>query len=109
ADIYLVDPVRVEGITGGKQVIDMTAAAHLFYNSHSWSSAINTAAALHLTATAPNYIVFELKPVPSPLQYELFTQPIAQQDGWVQVLNGPGLGIEINEDAVHKYLFESVA
>jgi L-alanine-DL-glutamate epimerase-like enolase superfamily enzyme len=108
ADIYLADPGRVEGITGVKKVIDMTAAAHLYFNPHTWSSAINTAAALHLTATAPNYIVFELKPLPSPLQYELVTQPIEQKGGWVTVLDGPGLGIEINEEAVHKYLFDSV-
>jgi len=108
ADIYLADPGRVEGITGVKQVIEMTSAAHLFYNAHSWSSAINTAAALHLTATASNYIVFELKPVPSPLQYELVTEPIEQHGGWVEVPNRPGLGLEINEAAVHKYLFDSV-
>ena len=109
ADIYLADPGRVEGITGLKQVIDMTAAAHLFFNPHTWSSAINTAAALHLTATASNYIVFELKPVPSPMQYELVTQPIEQHGGWVAVPNRPGLGIEIVEDTVHKYLFDSAA
>lgn len=109
ADIYLVDPGRVEGITGFKKVIEMTAAANLFFNAHSWSSAINTAASLHLTATAYNYIVFELKPiVPNPMQYELVTQPIEQHGGWVDVLDGPGLGIEINEATVHKYLFDSV-
>ena len=109
ADIYLVDPGRVEGITGFKKVIELTAAAHLFINAHTWSSAINTAAALHLTATAPNYIVFELKPLPSPLQYELVAEPIQQQAGWVSVPNGPGLGIDVNEDVVRKYTFSSVA
>ncbi len=108
ADIYLADPGRIGGITAVKEVIEMTAAAHLFYNAHTWSSAINTAAAVHLTATAPNYIVFELKPLPSPLQYELVETPITQQGGWVEVLDKPGLGIEVREEAVHKYLFDSV-
>ena len=108
ADIYLADPGRVEGITGVKKVIELTTAAHLFFNPHTWSSAINTAAALHLTATATNYIIFELKPLPSPLQFELVTQPIEQHGGWVQVPDGPGLGIEIIEDVVHKYSFDSV-
>ena len=108
ADIYLADPGRVEGITGVKQVIEMTHAAHLFFNPHTWSSAINTMAAIHLTATAPNYIVFELKPLPSPLQYELVSEPIEQHGGWVTVPDKPGLGLEINEAVVHKYLFDSV-
>jgi L-alanine-DL-glutamate epimerase-like enolase superfamily enzyme len=108
ADIYLADPGRVEGITGVKQVIDLTARAHLYYNAHSWSSAINTAAAIHLTAVAPNYIVFELKPLPSPLQYELVKEPFEQHGGWVTVPDKPGLGVEIVEDTVHKYLFDHV-
>jgi L-alanine-DL-glutamate epimerase-like enolase superfamily enzyme len=106
ADIYLADPGRVQGITGVKQVIEMTSAAHLFFNAHTWSSAINTAAAVHLTATATNYIVFELKPAPSPMQYELVTEPIEQRGGWVTVPDKPGLGVEIVEAAVHKYMFD---
>ena len=58
ADIYLVDPGRVEGVTGFWQVIGLTAAAHLQIDAHTWSSAINTAASLHLTACAPNYVIF---------------------------------------------------
>ena len=69
ADIYLVDPGRADGITGYKQVMNITAEAHLFFNAHSWSSAINTAAALHATATGSNYVVFELKPLASPMQH----------------------------------------
>jgi len=107
ADIYLADPGRVQGITGVKEVIELTTAAHLFFNPHTWSSAINTMAAVHLTATASNYIVFELKPLPSPLQYELVSQPIEQHAGWVMVPDKPGLGLEINEAVVHKYLFDS--
>jgi L-alanine-DL-glutamate epimerase-like enolase superfamily enzyme len=106
ADVYLADPGRVQGITGNKAVIEITAAAHLYYNPHTWSSAINTAAALHLTATAPNYIVFELKPVPSPLQYELVETPFEQHGGYVTVPDKPGLGVEVKEDIVQKYLFD---
>ncbi len=106
ADIYLVDPGRVEGITGFKKVTDLTANALLFFNAHSWSSAINTAAALHCTATARNYIVFELKPIPGPMQHELVRKPIEQKSGWIEVLDGPGLGIEVMEDTVRKYFFE---
>jgi len=112
-DRYLVplDRMLAEGNgaqAGVKQVIEMTTAAHLFFNPHTWSSAINTMAAIHLTATASNYIVFELKPLPSPLQYELVTEPIEQHGGWVTVPDKPGLGLEINEDVVRKYTFDSV-
>ena len=105
ADVYLVDPGRVDGITGYKKVVELTADANLFFNAHSWSSAINTAAALHATVTRANQLLFELKPIPSPMQHELVTEPFAQQDGWLEVPSGPGLGIEVDEDAVQKYHF----
>lgn len=105
-DIILVDPGRSEGVTGYQKVIEMTVHAHCYINAHSWSSALNTAASLHLTATAPNYIIMEMKPAPSPMQHELVTEPIEQQDGWLTVPEGPGLGVEVNEDVVRKYLFE---
>ncbi|HZF32222.1 MAG TPA: enolase C-terminal domain-like protein, partial [Candidatus Angelobacter sp.] len=71
---------------------------------HSWSSAINTAAAAHLFASAANGVVFELKPNPSPMQHELITKPIEQRDGYVEVPAGPGLGITVNEDIIARYL-----
>jgi L-alanine-DL-glutamate epimerase-like enolase superfamily enzyme len=107
ADVYLIDPGRAEGITGYKKVMEMTADANLYFNAHSWSSAINTAAALHATATGHNYIIFELKPIPSPLQYELVTEPFEQRNGYVEVPNKPGLGVEIVEATVQKYLFDT--
>jgi L-alanine-DL-glutamate epimerase-like enolase superfamily enzyme len=106
ADIIMVDPGRAEGVTGFQKVIQLTAQSALSFNAHTWSSAINTAASLHLTASAPNYIVFELKPLPSPMQHELVTNPIEQKDGWVSVPEGPGLGIEVDERVVRKYLFD---
>ena len=79
----MVDPGKAEGVTGAWQVIEMAAAAGLSWNAHSWSSALNTAASLHLAVAAPNTLFFELKPEPSPMQHELVTDPIEQVDGWV--------------------------
>jgi L-alanine-DL-glutamate epimerase-like enolase superfamily enzyme len=105
ADIFLVDPGRVEGITGYKKVIELTHAAHHFINAHSWSSAINMAAALHLTAVSPNYIIMEMKPLPNPMQHELVKEPFEQKGGWIEVPNKPGLGVEIDETVLEKYGF----
>ena len=106
ADIIMVDPGRAEGVSGFQKVIALTAQAGQAFNAHTWSSAINTAASLHLTASAPNYIVFELKPLPSPMQHELVTHPIEQKDGWIEIPEGPGLGVEVDERVVRKYAFD---
>ena len=60
-----------KGVTGTKKVIDLAADAGMSWNAHSWSSAINTAASLHLAAASPNVLVLELKPEPSPMQNDI--------------------------------------
>ena len=103
-DIVMPDAGKAEGVTGFKKIIDFAAAHGIGFTPHSWSSAINTAAAAHLFASAANGVVFELKPNPSPMQHELITKPIEQHDGYVEVPAGPGLGITVNEDVIARYL-----
>ena len=102
-DVVMPDPGKAEGITGFKKVVDFAAAYGIGFTPHSWSSAINTAAALHLYTASSTGVNFELKPNPSPMQYELVTSPIEQKNGYVDPLEGPGLGIEIVEEVIEKY------
>lgn len=103
-DIVMPDAGKAEGVTGFKKIVDFAAAHGIGFTPHSWSSAINTAAAAHLFASAANGVVFELKPNASPMQHELVRTPIVQVDGYVRMPEGPGLGIEVNEDVVRRYL-----
>jgi L-alanine-DL-glutamate epimerase-like enolase superfamily enzyme len=104
ADIALIDPGRVEGISGMKAAADVLAAGGIQFVPHSWSSAVNTAAALHVFAASPNGRIFELKPEFSPMQHELVVNPfVPDEDGYLAVRNGAGLGIEVNEAALVEY------
>jgi L-alanine-DL-glutamate epimerase-like enolase superfamily enzyme len=105
-DIILVDPGRVEGISGMKAIVDDALTQRVRFVPHSWSSAINTAASLQVYAATTNGQVFEIKPAPSPMQNELVESPIEQKDGWIAVPDTPGLGITINEKAIKKYLYQ---
>jgi L-alanine-DL-glutamate epimerase-like enolase superfamily enzyme len=106
ADVILVDPGRAEGITGYLKVQEMAALRHRHIDAHAWSSAIITAASVHLTAAAANYIIFELKPLPNPMQHELVSEPFEQRGGWIAIPEKPGLGIDVNEAVVQKYLHD---
>ena len=64
-----------------------------------------TAASLALSLTTPRVLVFELKPEENPMQHELVAAPIEQHDGWVVGLDGPGLGIAVDESVVERYRF----
>jgi L-alanine-DL-glutamate epimerase-like enolase superfamily enzyme len=105
-DIVMLDPGRAEGVTGSKKVIDRAAEARMSWNAHTWSSALNTAASLHLAAASSNVLVLELKPEPGPMQHELVSNPIEMRDGYVSVRDDPGLGVTVDEAAVRRYTFD---
>jgi L-alanine-DL-glutamate epimerase-like enolase superfamily enzyme len=102
-DVILVDPGRTEGITGMHRITQLAAKYNIGMDPHTWSSAINTAASIHLSLVATRPTIFELKPFENPMQHELVKEPICQQGGWIYAPEGPGLGVEVIEDTVHKY------
>jgi L-alanine-DL-glutamate epimerase-like enolase superfamily enzyme len=102
-DVILLDPGRVGGVTGMHRIIQTAARNHIGMDAHTWSSALNTAASIHLSLCAARPTIFELKPVTNPMQHELVTQPITHQDGYIFSPEGPGLGVEVIEKTVEKY------
>ncbi|HEX3803866.1 MAG TPA: mandelate racemase/muconate lactonizing enzyme family protein [Solirubrobacteraceae bacterium] len=102
-DVIGCDVGRAEGITGALAVIAQVEQANVWFNSHAWSSAVNTAASIALSASTPRCLLQELKPDESPMQHELVETPFAQHDGWIDVPRGPGLGVEPREDVLRKY------
>ncbi|MBI1282685.1 MAG: hypothetical protein GC179_31460 [Anaerolineaceae bacterium] len=103
ADVILVDAGRAEGVTGMHKVIQMAAHRNIAIDAHSFSSAINTAASIHLSLCATHRTMFELKPVVNAMHHELVRNPVAHVDGWVYAPEGYGLGVDVMEDAVHKF------
>lgn len=103
-DVVGCDPGRSEGVTGFMQLVRLAEEHEVWFNAHTWSSAINTAASLAVSATSNRALVFELKPDENPMQHELISEPFAPQDGVVPVpREKPGLGIEVDESVVEKY------
>jgi L-alanine-DL-glutamate epimerase-like enolase superfamily enzyme len=102
-DCILIDPGRTEGVTGMHKIIQLAAQHNVAMDAHTWSTAINTAASIHLSLCATHPTIFELKPIPNPMQHELVKNPISHRDGWIYALEEPGLGVEVLEDVVRKY------
>lgn len=102
-DVILVDAGRAEGVTGMHKIIQMAARYNIAVDAHSFSSAINTAASIHLTLCARKTTIFELKPIPSAMHHELVRNPVEHKDGWIYAPEGYGLGADVIEDAVHHF------
>jgi L-alanine-DL-glutamate epimerase-like enolase superfamily enzyme len=61
------------------------------------------AATLHVFAAIPGGIIVELDANPNPLRTELLENPIEIVDGMVDIPNGPGLGVRINQSLLLEY------
>ena len=105
-DVVGCDPGRAEGITGALKVIELVENADIWFNAHAWSSAVITAASLALSASTPRCLLFEMKPIPNPMQDELVSEPFRHVDGWITVPRAPGLGVEVDETVLQKYHFD---
>ena len=101
-EVYGVDPARVEGITGFLKVDALCSQYGRVINAHAWSTAITTAASLHLSLASPNSEVFEFNPFPVVVQDELVAEKLWHKDGWAYPIHGPGLGIDVQEAVVRR-------
>jgi L-alanine-DL-glutamate epimerase-like enolase superfamily enzyme len=103
-DVVQLDPGRCLGITGCIDTIKLIEAANLKFSMHSWSSAINTAASLHLIAVSAHGDTLDFKPHESPLQHELVEDPWVHDRGMLRVRDEPGLGVHVRQEIVDNYL-----
>ena len=72
--------------------------------NHGFTTYINVAAALHFLNSVPNSFICEfVVEEETTLRDQITTQHIVAKDGFVDVPNEPGLGVELNGDAIHKY------
>ena len=104
-DVVQLDPGRCQGITGSVKVVRLIEASNLRFSAHTWSSALNTAASVHLLASSRAGWCMDFKPHESPMQHELVSDPWVQKDSLIQVRDAPGLGVTVREDVVAEYSF----
>ena len=88
------------------QVSEMAATANCRVVPHCFSTGINLAAFLHWMAATEQGDLTEYCLRPSPLLRHLVKELPPLIDGHAQVPQGPGLGIELNEDEIKKHPFE---
>ena len=97
------DPGRC-GLSTMVEVGRLAARRRVRVVNHSFKSGITIAASLHGLAAVPHGDIFEFCMSDSPLRHELTRERFEVVDGYVEVPQGPGLGVEVDEATVAKYL-----
>ena len=110
-DILQPDTCAAGGISECKKIADMANAFGIRVNPHVWGTGVALAASLQLIAALPHNPP-ALHPVEPPLEFDqsdhpirmaVIEEPIIQRAGWVDVPKQPGLGIEIDRQAIEKF------
>ena len=110
-DILQPDICGTGGFTEGRRIADLCALHGIRLVPHVWGTGVQLAASLqYLSALPPNpprpearAPLLEFDRTEMPFRQEILSSRIDQMGGLVQVPNGPGLGIEINRDALDRY------
>jgi L-alanine-DL-glutamate epimerase-like enolase superfamily enzyme len=103
-DVVGLDPGRVGGVTGFALACDLLELAKRQGNAHCWSTAIDTAASLAITWAKPACKQLEEQPFKGPMQHDLIGGAIVHKDGYMEQPQGPGLGIEVDQSVVDRYV-----
>lgn len=113
-DIIQPDVCGVGGLKESKKIAAMAETFGVRCVPHVWGTGIAIAAALQFLAVLPPNPprheslepLLEFDRTHNPYRQAILKSPIEQWAGWVRIPDGPGLGIEIDRDAVTEYAID---
>lgn len=106
ADYAQPDVSHVGGIMEVKKIAAQAEANHLAICPHNPSGPVANAASLQLAACVPNFTVLETMSADVPHRRLLSTERVVFADGCMKIPDGPGLGIDLHEEALGAYPYE---
>ena len=105
-DIAQPDVGRVGGLTEARRVCQLAAERQRRIVPHCWKTGIGISASADLAAVTPHCPFVEFMPselCDSLLRKELVADPLHLEDGVLPLPTQPGLGLELNEEALRRY------
>ena len=103
-DILNLYSFGIGGITPWMKVAALAEAYHVYVNSYAADLEVQS----HLVAATPNGLAVQTSPIFCPIVGprrwpELYIEPIEPKNGYIEMSEKPGLGVELNEEEINKY------
>ena len=106
AHIIQPEPMANGGLLQTVKLAALAELHHIQVAPHQTGSPVSMSVCRHIDACPPNFLIQEFNLVDSPCARDLFG-PIPQVvDGYLSLPDGPGLGVELNEEAAAAYAGE---
>ena len=103
ADVIVTDPHQLGGLSVFRDVAAMCELAGIPLIKHAFGDlGLTTAASSHVLATLPEPTLANQQFI-TILEHDLLTEPLRIEEGWMKVPTGPGIGVELDMNAVAYY------
>ena len=101
-DILQPDLGLAGGISEVKKIANAAETYNLHVQPHNCASPVTTAASVQVDACIPNFIIQETFPYRTEANYNLVTDALEKKivNGHLELPTAPGLGIELNDEAL---------
>ena len=107
ADIVQPDMAHCGGILEARKIAAIADSHYAAFTPHNPNGEVSYAAAVQMAACVPNFLALEHFP-PEPWRFDVCSNPLVVDDGWLEVPDRPGLGVEFNEEAALEHPYEPV-
>jgi galactonate dehydratase len=88
------------GVLEMKKIAAMAEAQYMLVAPHNPMSPLATAVNVHFAASTPNFHILEYSAPVSGARKDVLKEPLmVKKDGYVDIPNKPGWGVELNEEA----------
>lgn len=102
-DIVQPDVFHAGGMSESRKIAAMAEARHLPVSFHNPSGPVSNAAILQLAACTPNFLIHEIMLTDGSFRQQVSDEEVIFENGHIRIPDRPGIGIEINEEALTAY------
>ena len=103
-DVVQVDLTRCGGFTEAIKIAALAWDRGLPVANHGFTTYVNVTAALHWLNSIPNALICEfVAEEETNLREAITKQKLRARDGFLEIPDAPGLGIELDDEAIRKY------
>lgn len=102
-DIIQPDICLCGGLMEMKKIAAMAEAHYVTVAPHNPMGPVATAVNVHFAASTSNFFILEYHPDDEGVRKDVLKEPLMVKDGYIPLPTKPGLGVELNEDAIKKY------
>ena len=106
------DLQKAGGLGEGQRIANLANTYNVPFAPHMVASYLGAMASAHVCASVPNFLILEWQIYfhTDKMFEEIvsFDGPMLTADGHIPLRDAPGIGVEINEDALRKYAVKDV-